>query len=50
VEKITGVVAFITSLLAENEINIHEIISCWTDTILVIDSKDLNKAINILQF
>jgi len=50
IEKTTGVLAFLSSLLAENGINIHEVISCWTDTIFVIDSKDLNKAIGLFEF
>jgi len=50
IENTTGVLAFLTSLLSENGINIHEIISCWTDTIFIIDSKDISKAIDLLKF
>ena len=39
-EATPGVVAFLTSLLAEQNINIIEFISCWTDTIIVVDKKD----------
>ena len=50
IETISGVVSYLTSLFAENGVNIYEFLSCWTDTLFVIDSKDLNKAINFLNF
>jgi len=50
IEKITGVVSYITSLFAENGVNILEFLSCWRDTIFVINKKDVNKAISFLNF
>ncbi|MCX6773549.1 MAG: ACT domain-containing protein [Candidatus Micrarchaeota archaeon] len=50
IETIPGVISYLTSLFAENGVNIYEFLSCWTDTIFIIDSKDLNKAINFLRF
>jgi len=50
IEGLTGVVAYLTSLFSENGINIIEFSSCWKDTIFVIDSKNVNKAINFLNF
>jgi hypothetical protein len=50
IEAIPGVVSYLTSLFAENNVNIYEFLSCWTDTIFIIDSKDLTKAINFLKF
>ncbi len=50
IEKITGVVSYLTSLFAENGVNILEFLSCWRDTIFVIDKKDVNKAISFLNF
>jgi hypothetical protein len=50
IETIPGVISFLTSLFAENGVNIYEFLSCWTDTIFIIDSKDLNKSINFLKF
>ena len=50
IENVRGVVSYLTSLFAENEVNIVEFLSCWTDTIFLIDEKDLNKAINFLIF
>lgn len=47
-EATPGVVAFLTTLLAEQNINIIEFISCWTDTIIVVDKKDSLKAYEIL--
>jgi len=50
IEKMKGVLSYITSLFAENDINILEFLSCWTDTLFIIDRDDLNKAVNILNF
>lgn len=50
IEKIIGVVSYLTSLFAENGVNILEFLSCWRDTIFVIDKKDVNKAISFLNF
>lgn len=47
-EATPGVVAFLTSLLAEQNINIIEFISCWTDTIIVVEKKDRLKTYEIL--
>jgi len=47
-EAIPGVVAFLTSLLAEQNINIVEFISCWTDTIIVVERMDSLKTYEIL--
>lgn len=50
IENVKGVVSYLTSLFAENEVNLVEFLSCWTDTIFLIEEKDLNKAINFLRF
>ena len=50
IEYLTGVVAYLSSLLAENGINIREHISCWTDTLFVIEKEDMQKAINLFSF
>jgi predicted regulator of amino acid metabolism with ACT domain len=49
-EEVPGVIAHLYSLLAENGINIVETMSCWTDTILVINQKDLGLTIDLLSF
>lgn len=47
-EATPGFVAFLTTLLAEQNINIVEFISCWTETILVVEKKDSLKAYEAL--
>jgi hypothetical protein len=47
-EVTPGVVAFLTTLLAEHGVNIVEFISCWTQTIIVIDKKDSLKVYETL--
>lgn len=50
IEQTKGVAAFLASLFAENGINIMEFISCWTDTLFIINSKDVAKALGLLEF
>lgn len=47
-ENTPGVVAFLATLLAEQNINIIEFISCWTETIMVVEKKDSLKAYEVL--
>jgi aspartokinase len=47
-EATPGVVAFLTTLLAEQNVNIIEFISCWTETIVVVEKKDSLKAYEVL--
>jgi aspartokinase len=47
-EATPGVVAFLTTLLAEQNVNIIEFISCWTETIIVVEKKDSLKAYKFL--
>jgi len=49
VETTPGFVAFITQLLASRNINIVEFISCFTNTIIVLDSRDALEAFALLQ-
>ncbi|MBT4804951.1 ACT domain-containing protein [Candidatus Woesearchaeota archaeon] len=50
IENIPGVVAYLTSLFAENGVNILEFLSSWTDTLFVIDKKNVNKVLEFLEF
>ncbi len=50
IEEIPGVVSYITSLFAENNVNIIEFLSCWNDIIFIIDAKDVSKTIEFLKF
>jgi len=47
-EATPGVVAFLATLLAEQNVNIVEFISCWTETILVVEKKDSLKTYEVL--
>jgi aspartokinase len=47
-EATPGVVAFLATLLAEQNINIIEFISCWTETIIVVEKKDSLKTYEVL--
>ena len=49
-EDTPGVVAYLTTLLAENGINIIETMSTWTDTLFVIAEKDIAKVMEVLRF
>ncbi len=48
IEKIPGVVTFLTSLLAQQNINILEFISCYTKTIIVIERVDASRSYEVL--
>ena len=43
IETTPGAYAYMCSLFAENSINIVETLSCWTDTIFLVDEKDVGK-------
>ena len=49
VETTPGFVAFITQLIGSRDINIIEFISCFTNTVIVLDAKDALKAFSLLQ-
>ena len=48
-EETPGVVSYFYSLLGEREINIIETISCWTDTIILIEKKNLSEVLEVIQ-
>lgn len=48
VETVSGVVANVYRLFADNDINIREEMSCWTDVMVVIEEKDIAKAMQLL--
>jgi len=49
-EETPGVIAYLSTLLAENGINIIETMSTWTDTLFVIADKDIAKVMGLLRF
>ncbi|MBS3100667.1 ACT domain-containing protein [Candidatus Woesearchaeota archaeon] len=50
IETTPGTYAYVCSLFWENNINIVETLSCWTDSIFLIKEEDVGKAINLLRF
>ena len=50
IENIPGVISLLYSWFAEHGINIIETMSCWTDTIFIIEEKDLAKVMEVLRF
>ena len=44
-----GVLAYLLSLFSENNINVIKIMSSWTETIFVIDEKDIAEAMKVLK-
>lgn len=48
--EVPGAVNYISGLFFENEVNIEEFMSCHDDTLIVIDSKDIEKAMRFLKF
>ena len=50
IETTPGTYAYLCSLFGENNINIVETLSCYTDTIFLIKEDDVGKAINLLRF
>lgn len=50
IESTPGVIAYLYSLLGEHGINIVETMSCWTDTIVIVEEKDVGKAMSLLKF
>lgn len=45
---VPGVIAHITTLLANQGVNIIEFLSCYTDTIVIIESDSVVKALDVL--
>jgi hypothetical protein len=50
IERTPGVLSYLYSLFGDNDINIFETMSTWTDTIFIISEDDLDIAVKILKF
>lgn len=50
IETTPGTYAYLCSLFGENNINIRETLSCWTDTIFLVKEEDVGRAISLLRF
>ena len=48
IEKTPGLLAFLSGALASRGINIVEEMSCYTDTIFILDRKDMTRAMEVL--
>ncbi|MBI1972095.1 MAG: hypothetical protein HYS53_02230 [Candidatus Aenigmarchaeota archaeon] len=49
IEHTPGVIAFLTQFFASKGVNIRELISCYTDTVIVLDQKNGAKVFSLLQ-
>ncbi|MBI3412813.1 MAG: ACT domain-containing protein [Candidatus Aenigmarchaeota archaeon] len=49
IEHTPGVIAFLTQFFASKGVNIRELISCYTDTIIVLDQKNGARVFALLQ-
>ena len=45
-----GVISYVYSLLGENGINVVDTLSSWTDTIFLVEEKDLSRVMEFLRF
>lgn len=50
IETTPGTYAYLCSLFGENNINIVETLSCWTDTIFLVKEDDVGKVMGLLRF
>ena len=50
IETTSGVISYLYSLLGENGINVYETLSCWTETIFLVEEKDLSRIMELLRF
>ena len=50
IETTSGVISYLYSLLGENGINVIETLSCWTETIFLIEEKSLSRVMELMRF
>ena len=50
IEHTPGVVAYLYSLFGDKGINIIETLSCYTDTVMIVEKNDAQKAVELLTF
>lgn len=48
IENVPGVNAFILNAFAERDINLFEVMSCYTDTLLILKPEDITPAVELL--
>ena len=49
IEEVPGVIAFLSASLASEGLNVLQVLSCHTDTILILEEKDLMDAFGVLK-
>ena len=50
IEETPGVVHYITGWFFDNDVNIEEFMSCYEDTLIVVNSKDVEKVTRFMSF
>ncbi len=50
IENVSGVLAYVSGLFHDNDVNIIESLSCWTDTIFIVKEDDVAKVMKFMQF
>ncbi len=50
IENTPGVIAYLSGLFFQNGVNIYEIMSCWKDTLIVINTSEISAASKFLNF
>ena len=50
IETTPGAYAYMCSLFVDNNINIVETLICWTDSIFLVDEKDIGKVMSLFRF
>lgn len=50
IEKIKGAISFLTGIFYANNVNIKELLSCWEESIFLIDKKDVQTVMRFMSF
>ncbi|MCI0480617.1 MAG: hypothetical protein L0213_03395, partial [Candidatus Dadabacteria bacterium] len=50
IEHTPGAISYVSGLFFENEVNIEELISCYDETLIIIDSRDTGKMVQKMGF
>ncbi len=50
IENVSGVLGYVANLFSDNNVNIVESMSCWTDTIFIVKEDDATKIMEFMRF
>ncbi len=50
IEKVSGVLGYVANLFHDNNVNIIECLSCWTDTLFIVRDEDIAKVMQFMKF